>query len=538
MGVALVALALVGCTTDQGPVAPSSDSTIEAAAKRVGPVGLAAAMAAQDRHSERLMANAGVVGTATGKGTDGQPAILVLAERHGIAGIPPSLDGVPVVVKVTGEIHALTDPSGRFARPVPTGVETGHPNISAGTIACRVKDVHGNVYALTNNHVYADGNNASIGDNVLQPGSYDGGVNPGDAIGTLADFEPIVFSRKAKNEIDAAIALSSTDDLGTGTPSGGYGTPNADIVGAVLGQPVQKFGRTTGLTKGEITGINATVKVSYGPGQTAKFVDQIIIGPGGFSAGGDSGSLIVTDDGNNNPVGLLFAGSSTITIGNRIDLVLDRFGVTVDGEIALPNAPPGVSITSPEDGDTFGTGALISFVGVASDTEDEDVTASFVWTSDLVGPIGTGGSFSATLSDGNHTVTAEATDSGGKTGSASVSITVGTAPPPPPPPTSLSITVGTDNSTYKIKDTALISGQVKDESGVGVQGATVSLTIDPPKGPNLSPVNSPITDVDGNYSFSFKTGKRTGTGDHTVTATAAKDGVNSNTAFADFVVTK
>jgi len=33
----------------------------------------------------------------------------------------------------------------------------------------------------------------------------------------------------------------------------------------------------------------------------------------------------VTDDGNLNPVALLFAGSSSITIANRIDLVLNRF---------------------------------------------------------------------------------------------------------------------------------------------------------------------------------------------------------------------
>jgi predicted phage tail protein len=69
-------------------------------------------------------------------------------------------------------------------------------------------------------------------------------------------------------------------------------------------------------------------------------VDQIGISPGTFSAGGDSGSLIVTDDENNNPVGLLFAGSSTLTIANKIDLVLDHFGVTIDGETPPPPSPP------------------------------------------------------------------------------------------------------------------------------------------------------------------------------------------------------
>ena len=330
--------------------------------------------AVQERHTERLMALNGVVGTAIGSGQNGEPTVAVLLERPGVAGIAQTLDGVPVQVVVTGKIFALST-TDRFPRPVPIGVSTGHPAITAGTIGCRVTDGT-KVYALSNNHVFANQNNASIGDNVLQPGPYDGGVNPDDAIGTLADFEPIVFSRKARNEIDAAIALSSTDLLGKATPSDGYGTPNSIIAQALLGQNVQKFGRTTGLTKGMITAINATVNVGYGTGKTARFVKQIIIEPGGFSAGGDSGSLIVTDDENLNPIGLLFAGSSTHTIANQIDLVLSRFGVTVDGQTPTQNNPPSVSITSPVDGSTFDSGLAILFEGTADDTEDEELTAA------------------------------------------------------------------------------------------------------------------------------------------------------------------
>jgi hypothetical protein len=73
--------------------------------------------------------------------------------------------------------------------------------------------------------------------------------------------------------------------------------------------------------------------------KTARYVDQFIISPGTFSGGGDSGSLIVTDDANANPVALLFAGSSSVTIANRIDLVLDRFGVTIDGSSPAPPGP-------------------------------------------------------------------------------------------------------------------------------------------------------------------------------------------------------
>jgi hypothetical protein len=191
-----------------------------------------------------------------------------------------------------------------------------------------------NVYALSNNHVYANENLAGTGDPVIQPGAFDGGFTPADDIGTLADFEPIDFEG-VENTIDAAIAiaLSSTDDLGNATPSDGYGTPKSTPAEANVNLRVMKYGRTTGLTKGKIVAINATVVVGYDEGE-ARFVEQIVITPGSFAAGGDSGSLIVVQKGRDElrPVGLLFAGSSSYIIANPIDAVLDRFGVTVDGQ--------------------------------------------------------------------------------------------------------------------------------------------------------------------------------------------------------------
>jgi hypothetical protein len=218
----------------------------------------------------------------------------------------------------------------RFARPVPIGVSTGHPSITAGTLSCRVRNSSG-VYALSNNHVYAASNNAHTGDAVIQPGTYDGGKSPADDIGTLADFKPIVWYPDGSNTIDAAIAATDEDTVGNATPSAGYGTPSSTPVTAHLRQAVQKYGRTTGLTHGVVKGLNASILVDYGSGNIALFTGQIMISPGTFSAGGDSGSLIVTDDADCNPVGLLFAGSSNATYANPIGDVLGYFGVSIDG---------------------------------------------------------------------------------------------------------------------------------------------------------------------------------------------------------------
>ncbi len=66
------------------------------------PPGLARAMAAQERHTDNLLRIQGVVGTAVGLGAGGQPVVKIYTEAPGVPGLPRSLDGVPVVVQVTG----------------------------------------------------------------------------------------------------------------------------------------------------------------------------------------------------------------------------------------------------------------------------------------------------------------------------------------------------------------------------------------------------------------------------------------------------
>ena len=111
--------------------------------------------AVQDIYTNALLANPGIVGTATGITGDGEPAILVFATSYNAAraaDIPEKLDGLEVVVEITGVIRPLKKrtlkrsvipyqgPTDRWPRPVPIGVSTGHPDITAGTIGCRVTD--------------------------------------------------------------------------------------------------------------------------------------------------------------------------------------------------------------------------------------------------------------------------------------------------------------------------------------------------------------------------------------------------------------
>lgn len=310
-----------------------------------GQQGLDRAIEAQQRHTAALMRLPGVVGTAVGLLPNGRPAVRVFLAGPNVPNLPATLDGVPVSAEVTGLIMARSDPTQRL-RPAPLGYSVGHPLITAGTIGARVVDVFGEVYILSNNHVLAAVNGGSIGDGILQPGAFDGGSLPGDRIGTLSHFEPIDFSSGGTNLIDAALARTTRGEVENFTPADdGYGMPSAAIWGdgngdglfdnrnALLGLPVQKYGRTTGLTQGTVTGVNATLSVCYDAIlwiclQSATFVDQLVIEPGTFSDGGDSGAIIVSLG--LNPVGLLFAGSATQTIANRVDFVLNHFSVAID----------------------------------------------------------------------------------------------------------------------------------------------------------------------------------------------------------------
>src|SRR5262249_214479 len=117
------------------------------------------------------------------------------------------------------------------------------------------------------------------------------------------------------------------------------GTLSASTVAASVGQAVKKSGRTTGLTRGTISALNATVTVGYETecGATAfnkTSTGQIIVGQrrSSFLNSGDSGSLMVEDVATNpRAVGLLFAGSSTSAVANPIGDVLSFLGASMVG---------------------------------------------------------------------------------------------------------------------------------------------------------------------------------------------------------------
>jgi hypothetical protein len=111
--------------------------------------------------------------------------------------------------------------------------------------------------------------------------------------------------------------ILNLDDIDLANPVIG---PRLGITDALLGDRVEKPGRTTGYTTGDVEEVFASVDVGYGSGKVATYDNQIVIrGVDGseFSAGGDSGSGIYKA-GTGLMCGVLFAGGGGTTIANRV----------------------------------------------------------------------------------------------------------------------------------------------------------------------------------------------------------------------------
>jgi hypothetical protein len=232
--------------------------------------------------------------------------------------------------------------------PVKLGTSGGNANDTTGNFCCSgtlgalVKRVTTN-FVLSNNHVLAKRDTGNIGDDISQPGLVDTNCNPGARVADLSQFiklrNPANCTNNCTAVADAAIGQivsGKVDTTGSilqfGTVTGGLAdaAPPANTTGsATVGMSVAKSGRTSGLSCSTIAATNASIQVGYetgcngGTNFTVSYTNQLVISSTSFGAPGDSGSLIV-DATTAQPVGLLYAGSDTDTVGNPIGTVLSN----------------------------------------------------------------------------------------------------------------------------------------------------------------------------------------------------------------------
>lgn len=172
------------------------------------------------------------------------------------------------------------------------------------------------VCLLSNSHVFVNLQNPKADDTemIVQPSPGERGSNR--PIGTLINFSPLKFDGDT-NFIDAAVGKLWESQAHR---------PMIPLIGAVkryvpqrdveVGEDVQKFGRSTGLTKGCILSIYLDIWIYYDrTRQSAFFKNQFLIEPASetypsFVSKGDSGSLLVGAGEDAPAIGLIFAGTS------------------------------------------------------------------------------------------------------------------------------------------------------------------------------------------------------------------------------------
>ena len=296
--------------------------------------------------------------------------------------------GVTYVVASAGEVRAKTQAAvllnaagvssnpaghqGQVETPILLGSSGGNNNdfdahgntivdCCSGTLGALVEDARGMQYLLSNNHVLARSDHASVGDAVVQPGLIDNNCTPnGDGAGTLpvgalTSWLPLDSALTNTDAAIAEVASRSVDTTGRILELGGRQTdgtlaPAPPGISSTAGKGetaslqmrVAKSGRTTGLTCGGVSAISVDVSVDYfkdcaetRPYLTKTFTNQIGVSGDRFTDAGDSGALVV-DAENAEPVGLYFAGGTDASgavqgIANPATEVLTQLASQIGG---------------------------------------------------------------------------------------------------------------------------------------------------------------------------------------------------------------
>jgi hypothetical protein len=216
--------------------------------------------------------------------------------------------------------------------------------IGAGTLGCLVRDAAGTLFGLTNNHVSGMCNYANAGEKILAPGHVDisaAGIDP-FTVGYHNRALPMVQGLPDNVDIstnsDAALLQIADEALVTSFQGQSFDTPQ-NAFDLLAGQVVEKVGRTTGHTRGEVIGqLAGPYPVRYstpGVGEHISYFDPVfaIQGEGGqpFSQPGDSGSLItIQQNGQRFAVGIVFAGiPNGLSFALPLPPILATLGVTL-----------------------------------------------------------------------------------------------------------------------------------------------------------------------------------------------------------------
>ena len=266
------------------------------------------------------------------------------------------IDGIPVNVTNIG--NPIVRPEASVASTMRRSVFLRNNRIACGSSCAPAGENYSGTFgalvksdkylmALSNNHVFGACNHTEVGQPVLSPSAVDASPNL-IAPREICRHHEIIELRSGTPALvplmqaDAATAIVQEEDAVSswqGDNINGYDTPSPAI-SPKSGMRVKKFGRTTGLTLGTVESMIALMSLPYKNrhfSSTVWFTNVWIIradaDSGIFALPGDSGSLVVAEDGRS-AIGLLFAATSRGEYGfiAPICTILDELGLSlVDG---------------------------------------------------------------------------------------------------------------------------------------------------------------------------------------------------------------
>ena len=333
-----------------------------------------AVIAVQNKVTHEMMKEPEILGTAAGLDASGAASLVIFVDKNSKnagtvkAALPADVGGVPVTVQLTEKFRAFKGKghghggggstggishTARQTAPIQLGTSGGwrfdlaNGFCCSGTLGSLIQ-VNGIQYIMSNYHVMESdivlgGNDrvATSGDGAVQPGLIDVGCDANSAqnVGTLQKLSSLPNSN-----VDVGVAMTIPGMIRTDGAILEIGTLSSQTASASIGKAVKKSGRTTGLSRSNISSLNATISVTYenecagGTAFTKTFTGQIIVNNSGstFLNSGDSGSLMV-EDVTTSPraVGLLYAGSSSLAVANPIDEVLQFVGSKLGGTATM-----------------------------------------------------------------------------------------------------------------------------------------------------------------------------------------------------------
>src|SRR5437868_9592229 len=284
-----------------------------------------ASIAVHETVTDTWMQQPAILGTAVTVNESGAPVLAVYIDRDAakavdvIRDLPKNVGEIDVQVHLTDKFRSMRgNPHGGSGHtalqtpPIQLGTSGGWSKDLANGYCCggtlgSLVQIGSTQYILSNYHVFESdivpgGNNtvATTGDPIIQPGLIDVNcnVNGAQTVATL-----MKKSSLPNSNVDCSIGKVVSGMVRTDGAILGIGTVSRNTVGAAIGQAVKKSGRTTGLSRNSIVGLNATISVTYdnecagGTAFTKTFTGQIVVGnkASRFLNSGDSGSLMVED---------------------------------------------------------------------------------------------------------------------------------------------------------------------------------------------------------------------------------------------------